>query len=949
MIAATRTALAWIFIGLMGLTLAGCNGKDREAAPLFTQQPGSLTVNEGAAANFTVAASPPSATIQWYRNGVPISGATATTYAIAVTTAADNGARFYAIATTKGGNATSSDAILTVRAAPPSIGTQPANATVNQGATATFSVTATGSNLSYQWQKNGTNIAGATSASYTTPATTGADTGALFRVVVTNTGGSVTSNAATLTVIVPPAITTQPASTSVAVGATATFTVAVSGTSPTFQWQKNGTNIAGATSASYTTPATVAGDDGAQFRVVVTNAAGAVTSTAATLGVVSAPVITTQPANQSVNTGATATFTVVATGTNLTYQWQKNGTNVGGATGSSYTTPATVAGDDGAAFRVVVTNLGGSVTSNAATLTVTNPTPPATFRTTPMISDHASGGAALKADGTVWAWGLGNNGENGNGVQDIAASPVQVMIDATTPLTRIVKISAGASHVLALDDQGQVWVWGGELSLGSQNPTGGTISSFAQRVLTDATGTAYLTNVTDIAAGRGVSYAALADGTVVGWGGTEFGAMGNGSTAAGVQAFPLPIPGVSGVVEVSAGDFRGFARTSNGTIYAWGNNGAGAIGNGSFAAQPSAVTVSGISSAVRVAAADETTMAILADGTARLWGQHNYVGQPACGTPAGGTAVPTTVPLPSGGTTSTYTMVAPVSAANAFVYGAALYQTGDPLGDGVDGGCSTGTLLQTAGLTNVVGVARSFGRFTHVWTSDGRVFAAGTNDFGQLGVGNRNVTAAFTEIPGFNLLGSTNAGTQVFFTDFESGLVSQVAAGSGASIVGVQQFAGLGATGNQFAGSFLRSATGNVVTVTLTNLPTHSAISLQFLFAAIDSLDGAGAFPAGDYFKITMDGNEIFREAFANATPTQVQTYLPPPGVELARRVDLGFTGPGSFYTDSAYDLGRDPQFVRIPHTGSSVTFTFQIEGAGIQDLNDESWAMDNLKISVVP
>src|SRR5436190_4278250 len=84
-----------------------------------------------------------------------------------------------------------------------------------------------------------------------------------------------------------------------------------------------------------------------------------------------APYINTQPANQTVYVGQTATFSVGAAGTPpLTYQWQKNGADIPGATSSSYTTPATTSADSGAMFRVVITNSAGSVTSNSATLTV---------------------------------------------------------------------------------------------------------------------------------------------------------------------------------------------------------------------------------------------------------------------------------------------------------------------------------------------------------------------------------------------------------------------------------------------------------------------------------------------------------------------------------------------------------------------------------------------------
>ena len=267
----------------------------------------------------------------------------------------------------------------------PTITTPPANQTVAAGQTATFTVVAGGTApLSYQWQKNGANITGATSASYTTPITTTADSGSAFAVVVTNTAGTVTSAAATLTVTaaaVAPTITTQPANQTVTAGQTATFTVVAAGAAPlTYQWQKNGANLTGATSASYTTPATTTADSGSTFRVVVANTAGTVTSAAATLTVTAAavaPTITTPPANQTVTAGQTATFTVVAGGTApLSYQWQKSGVNIAGATSVSYTTQVTTTTDSGSTFDVVVTNTAGTVTSAAATLTVNAaPTP----------------------------------------------------------------------------------------------------------------------------------------------------------------------------------------------------------------------------------------------------------------------------------------------------------------------------------------------------------------------------------------------------------------------------------------------------------------------------------------------------------------------------------------------------------------------------------------------
>jgi hypothetical protein len=261
----------------------------------------------------------------------------------------------------------------------PTIAAQPSSQSVTAGQVATFSVMASGTApLSYQWLKNNANIGGATAANYTTPATIASDSGTKFDVVVGNSAGSITSAIATLTVnaaAVVPAITTQPANQSVTVGQTATFNVTATGTAPlSYQWQKNSANITGATASSYTTPATATADNGAKFDVVVSNTAGSQTSTMATLTVNAtavAPTITTQPANQSVTVGQTATFNVTATGTApLSYQWQKNSANITGAGGASYTTPATATTDNGGKFDVIVSNTVGSQTSTMATLTV---------------------------------------------------------------------------------------------------------------------------------------------------------------------------------------------------------------------------------------------------------------------------------------------------------------------------------------------------------------------------------------------------------------------------------------------------------------------------------------------------------------------------------------------------------------------------------------------------
>jgi Abnormal spindle-like microcephaly-assoc'd, ASPM-SPD-2-Hydin/Immunoglobulin domain/Immunoglobulin I-set domain len=341
--------------------------------PSISAQPASRVVNAGQTATFSVAATGTGTmSYQWKKNGAAISGATAASYTTPATTAADNGEQFSVTVTDTVSSVNSNAAMLTVNAAP-SILAQPASQTVNAGQAASFAVSASGSGtLTYQWKKGGAAISGATSASYTTPATAASDSGAQFSVTVTNSIGSATSNAATLTVNVPPVISSQPASQTVNAGQAATFSVTASGSGTlTYQWKKNGSAISGATAALYTTPGTVASDNGASFTVTVTANSGNVTSNAATLTVNGPPAITAQPASKTVTVGQTATFSVAANGTGtLTYQWNKGGAAISGATSTSYTTPATTNADNGTQFTVTVSNSAGKVTSNAGTLTV---------------------------------------------------------------------------------------------------------------------------------------------------------------------------------------------------------------------------------------------------------------------------------------------------------------------------------------------------------------------------------------------------------------------------------------------------------------------------------------------------------------------------------------------------------------------------------------------------
>lgn len=227
-----------------------------------------------------------------------------------------------------------------------------------------------------------------------------------------------------------PSIGKQPQNVSVKAGEQATFTVAATGTDLKYQWQidrndgKGFADIAGADRASYTTSAVDKNCNGYKYQCVISNSAGSVTTGAATLTVtedvtppvqptVKKPGISKQPQNVSVKAGEQATFTVKATGTDLTYQWQINRNNgkgfvdITGADKASYTTGVADMLCNGYKYQCVISNSAGSVTTNAATLTVTESTTPSPDPVSYKILDGANSSWTENTDGSLTIRGNG--------------------------------------------------------------------------------------------------------------------------------------------------------------------------------------------------------------------------------------------------------------------------------------------------------------------------------------------------------------------------------------------------------------------------------------------------------------------------------------------------------------------------------------------------------------
>ncbi|WCJ58414.1 immunoglobulin domain-containing protein [Fontisphaera persica] len=258
----------------------------------------------------------------------------------------------------------------TVNATPPVITQAPQSQTIGTGQTVSFSVQVSGVGpFTYQWLKDGVPIAGAISSTYTIAGVNPQHQGN-YTVQVSNAGGTVTSAAATLTVLTPPQLTSSLQNLTVDVGQTAVFSVTASGSAPlSYQWYKDGNPITGATAASYQI-ASVRLEDGGRYSVRVSNSVGSAQSGEALLIVRAPPVFVSQPQTATVVRGMSLNLQAsVQGGLPLSYVWYKNGAVLPGVSTSSYVVPVVDLPHAGA-YYLVASNQFGRATSQVAQITV---------------------------------------------------------------------------------------------------------------------------------------------------------------------------------------------------------------------------------------------------------------------------------------------------------------------------------------------------------------------------------------------------------------------------------------------------------------------------------------------------------------------------------------------------------------------------------------------------
>ena len=547
--------------------------------PTITGQSPSTNVPAGGSFSLSVTASGSlPLTYQWTFENTTLAAANNSTLTISNAQAANEGA-YRVVVANAAGSVTS--AVMSVRVLPtsPTILTNPVPLIVAASSNATFGVLANGSQpLKYQWYFNSNTIIGATSAQYTVVGAQSNNAGSYY-VVVSNGEGSAASSAVTLTVTpLAPYFVVQPIGASLSAGSSRTFTGLANGSQPIgYQWQRNGTNIPGATLTNLVLTNLVSTDSG-PYTLIASNTAGVATSAVAQLTISGSPLILQALSNQVVDVGSTVTLTVNAGGSPLSYYWQFNGANLSAS--NATLTISNIQLSQSGYYRVTVSNQFGNISSTARVSVLAVPSTVIAWgdnsggqtNVPPDMNDivAVAGGdyhsLALHHNGTLVAWGYNGDGQT----------------TVPTNTLRFVSIAAGASHNLAITEKGGVIAWG-------RNDFGQT------NVPITATN-----NVLAIAAGDSHSLALLSSGTVVAWGDNSLG--------------QLNIPqGLTGVRAIAAGRNHNLALRTNGTVVAWGFN---AYGQTSVPAN--------LSNVVAVSAGYLHSAALLANGAVAEWGDDTF-------------------------------------------------------------------------------------------------------------------------------------------------------------------------------------------------------------------------------------------------------------------------------------------------------------------------------------
>ena len=341
------------------------------------------------------------------------------------------------------------------------------------------------------------------------------------------------------------------------------------------------------------------------------------------------------------------------------------------------------------------------------------------------ISARGGYSLALRADGTVWSWGA--NGFGQLGIDDYADHLVPQQVPG---LADVIAISAGGGHVVALKRDGTVWAWGanddGQLGDGTKGePFTGRATPMPVR---------NLANVTAISAGGRHSLARTADGSVWAWGDNDRGEIGEGGSVD--VLLPLRVFGITNAVHIAAGVGHSYALTSDGTAWAWGANGYAELGDGTFTDRPTPIRLAGLEGTTSVATGFLHSLAVRGDGTIVAWGNNEY------GQLGDGTTQQRLTPSPVAGINGIRAIVVGGLHTLALKNDGTIWSWGSnaagQLGDGALVFRSTPSPLAGNGFAKIA----AGGYHTIALKGDGSVLTWGDNRAGQLGDGSANNRSA---------------------------------------------------------------------------------------------------------------------------------------------------------------------------------------------------------------
>ena len=371
------------------------------------------------------------------------------------------------------------------------------------------------------------------------------------------------------------------------------------------------------------------------------------------------------------------------------------------------------------------------------------------------VSAPAASQAAVSASG-LYSVGSNTYGELGDGSTTAYTSPVTTAVLLSGLPSPVIQVAAGFQTSAALLANGTVWTWG-------DNTYGGLGYGYASGIVDTPHQVPGLPRIAQIALNvAGDSYAVAADGSVWAWGDNTDGALGNGTTTPSYS--PVQVPGLTGVWRVSAGQDYVLALREDGTVWAWGGNGEGSLGDGTTANHLLPEQVPGLTAIAQVEAGNLTSFAVTDGGTLLSWGD-NSLGALGTGTSARYTVSPAPVPGLDGVNQVASDGVHTLVLADFAVYSWGFNGCGD-LGDGTTTDRSTPELIDRGPITQVaVGDTFLFSEFSAAIEPNGTLLTWGCNKDGQLGGGAGSVIT--TPTPDTELTGVT----QIAFGDDVTNLI----------------------------------------------------------------------------------------------------------------------------------------------------------------------------------